>query len=136
MKKKLKIAIIALLTIACFLFGSCISLGLPPRNNEVEPKDISKVSDGTYVGVGRVTPSFGTAAVFRKVTANVTVTGGRITAVTVVKPLAIAEPLAEMAERMISENSADVDVISGATWSSKALAKAVDAALMNQKIAK
>lgn len=136
MKKSLKIVIVALVALICFLFGSCISLGIPPRNNDVETKDISMVSDGTYVGVGRVTPPFGTAAVFRKVTANVTVAGGKILAVTVVKPLAIAEPLAEMAERMISENSADVDVISGATWSSKALAKAVDAALTNQKIAK
>lgn len=136
MKKGPKIAIVAILTLACLMFGSCISLGIPPRNNEVEQRDISLVPDGTYIGVGRVTPPFGTAAVFRTITAKVTVFGGKLAAIEVVKPKAAAEPIADMTVRMIAANSAAVDVITGATWSSKALAKAVDNALEKRKSAK
>jgi uncharacterized protein with FMN-binding domain len=136
MKKGPKIAIISALALACLMFGSCISLGIPPRNNEVGPRDISLVPDGTYVGVGRVTPPFGTAAMFRTITAKVTVTGGKLAAIEVVRPKSVAEPLAGLPARMIAANSADVDVISGATWSSKALARAVDNALEKRKSAK
>jgi len=125
----LKVLLTALAGLLCFLLVSCVSLGIPPRDNVIEPVDLSVVSDGTYRGVGKVTPPFGTPAVFRKIRVTVTVSGGTIREVYIENGQAVRETMTETVRRILAENRPDVDAQTGATWSGRALGIAVSRAL-------
>jgi uncharacterized protein with FMN-binding domain len=85
----------------------------------LSPLDLANVVDGMYEGTAtilHVAPKL-----------HVMVTSGRITAIIVVSP--IYGDVSELAARVIKAQSLDVDGISGATISTKAVLKAIDNAL-------
>jgi uncharacterized protein with FMN-binding domain len=85
----------------------------------LSPLDLANVADGTYEGsatILHVAPKL-----------HVTVTSGRITAITVLSP--IYGDVTGLTARVVKAQSLDVDGISGATISTKAVLKAIDNAL-------
>lgn len=86
---------------------------------EIDPKD---VSDGTYVG------SYDAGII--SATAAVTVRDGKITDIELLEHKYDRGGLAEaIVDEILNEQSLDVDVVSGATNSSKTILKAVENAL-------
>jgi uncharacterized protein with FMN-binding domain len=84
--------------------------------------DISKVRDGVYRGKCNLFPL--TAAV------RVKVEGGRVTSIDVLKSMHGKGYGAEaLAQRVVEAQTLDVDAVSGASGSSKAMRKAIEDAL-------
>ena len=82
------------------------------------------IPDGVYVGTGK--------GFMGKLEAEVTVAGGKITAVKVIKHVdtpEIANPAIEKLSAKVVEEQKLVDVVSGATYTSKGFLEAVEAAL-------
>ncbi|MTI95590.1 MAG: FMN-binding protein [Firmicutes bacterium] len=92
---------------------------------ELEDVDIEALASGRYIGTAS---SFG-----GDLTVEVAVAGGKITDITVLSHTDtedIAEPaFEEVIERMLNEQSLEVDLVSGATISAEALLLAVENAL-------
>jgi uncharacterized protein with FMN-binding domain len=88
----------------------------------LSPLNLANTADGIYEGSATIlhlAPKL-----------QVTVTMGRITAITVVSP--IYGDVSGLTARVIKAQSLDVDAIAGATVSTKAVLKAVDNALAAQ----
>jgi uncharacterized protein with FMN-binding domain len=117
MKKILFIAVIL-----AVVLGGCSSTF---KSLQPTLPDMSGISDGTYRGQYSVS---GTPV---KVTLEVVIQNRRITAINLVRH--IRSPIGKKAETItddiISHQSLDVDVVSGATASSKAILMAVEDAL-------
>ncbi|MFZ2412780.1 MAG: FMN-binding protein [Candidatus Cryosericum sp.] len=88
----------------------------------VSPLDLRNVADGVYEGSAKV------LHVAPKL--QVTVAAGRITNITFMT--LVAGDVTGLTARIIKAQSLDVDAISGATVSTKAVLKAIDNALMTQ----
>jgi len=88
----------------------------------LSPLNLANVADGVYDGSARI------LHVAPKL--QVTVAGGKITAIAVVSP--VAGDVNGLTARVIEAQSLNVDAISGATVSTKAVLKAIDNALMQQ----
>lgn len=86
------------------------------------PLDLANVADGVYDGSARI------LHVAPKL--RVTVAAERITAITIVTP--VAGDVSGLAARVVKAQSLDVDGITGATISTKAVLKAIDNALTIQ----
>src|SRR5664280_1059568 len=84
------------------------------------PLNLANVTDGVYDGSARV------LHVAPKL--QVTVTGGKITTIAVVSP--VAGDVNGLTARVIEAQSLNVDAISGATISTKTVLKAIDNALV------
>lgn len=95
-----------------YLNRTAARVTLPPLN-------LANVADGVYEGSARI------LHVAPKL--QVTVTAGRITNITFVT--LVAGDVTGLAARVIKAQSLDVDAISGATVSTKAVLKAIDNAL-------
>ncbi|HNY22269.1 MAG TPA: FMN-binding protein [Treponemataceae bacterium] len=93
------------------------------------PQARGEIQDGVYLGVGRSRPPFGTMAVFKKVEVEVSVAGGKIVGVRLVKPQALIEKLAPLDGLVVANGGSEIDGVSGATWSSAAYRAAVNDAL-------
>lgn len=93
------------------------------RNMEIEDVDVSKIPDGTYVG------KYGYSGLVY--TAQLEVVNGRIEWIRIKEnePSPRSDWVTELPERVIEANSTRVDVVSGATTSSKAVLKAIELAL-------
>lgn len=93
------------------------------RNLEIEDVDVSKIPDGTYVG------KYGYSGMVY--TAKLEIEDGRIEWIRIDenKPSPRSDWAEEIPERVIEANSTQVDVVSGATTSSKAVLKAIELAL-------
>ena len=86
-----------------------------------EPK-LSSLSDGTYKGSYTAFPV--------SVTVEVTVSDHQITAIKILKhDNGKGKPAEVIVDEVIEKQSLDVDVISGATYSSKVILKAIENAL-------
>ncbi|HAE22790.1 MAG TPA: hypothetical protein DCG47_10770 [Spirochaetaceae bacterium] len=87
--------------------------------------------DGEYRGSYTIALPAGAFAAFRHVEVDVRVASGSITAIELVEPevMRSAEFFRELPSRIIAEQSLDVDAVSGVTFTSKALIKAVQDAL-------
>jgi len=87
--------------------------------------------DGEYRGSYTIALPAGAFAAFRHVEVDVSVASGSITAIELVEPQVMqsAEFFRELPARIIAAQSLDVDVVSGVTFTSKALIKAVQDAL-------
>lgn len=96
-----------------------------------EIPDLSGVADGTYEGDYRIDPPRGATAVFKHVAVAVTVSSHALQGIEIIDPRALGddEDFATYAARVVTAGSLDVDGVSGATYSSKAFAKAVELAL-------
>lgn len=123
MKLLLKI-VLAVFVLFILVFGGglfYLSRGLEAGEAlEINSADLSAVSDGTYNGVykgGRWTNEV-----------RVTVKEHRITGVEVVKDVLFpkTEVTAELMERVLEQQSLDIDVVSGSTVTCKAYLKSID----------
>lgn len=84
--------------------------------------DITKIPDGTYGGSYEAFPV--------SVKVSVTVTGGKITDIELTEHVnGRGKPAEAITDRVIGAQSLDVDIISGATHSSKVILKAIEDAL-------
>jgi fumarate reductase flavoprotein subunit len=89
--------------------------------------------DGEYRGSYTIALPAGSFAAFRHVAVDVCVASGSITTIELVEPeiLRSAEFFHELPARIVAGQSLDVDAVSGVTFTSKALMKAVQNALEN-----
>jgi len=88
--------------------------------------DFSKVPDGTYRGTGE--------GLFGPITVDVVVASGKVTAVNVVShtdtPDISAPAISAVPKSIVSSQKADVDTVSGATFTSQGIIEAVKNALV------
>ncbi len=92
----------------------------------IENVDLTEISDGTYLGNHKVFPI--------SVKVEVTVINHEITNIEIIKHSNGQGDKAEViSDRVIDAQSLEVDVVSGATYSSKVILKAIEDALNNGK---
>ena len=127
MKKGLKKFLIVT-AILFVLIGLTLAVALPglkeATNLDIEAVDLTQIPDGTYTGsYDRYRWS---------TTVEVTILDHRITAIQSVKIQDGRDSLTEdLKEKVLSEQTVDVDAVSGATASSNAYLKAIENALKN-----
>lgn len=127
MKKGLKIFLIVI-AILFVLIGLTLAAALPGLTEvtdlDIESVDLTQIPDGTYTG------SYDS---FRwSTTVKVTILDHRITDIQPVKIQDGRDSLNEdLKEKVLSEQTVDVDAVSGATASSNAYLKAIENALKN-----
>ena len=109
--------------LAIVVLISCNSTSL--REIRASLPDMEGKNDGVYRGIYDLS---GTPV---KVTLDVTVQDQNITAVNIIKHICspIGKKAEKIVERIIEQQSLDVDVVSGATGSSMAILKAIENAL-------
>jgi len=119
MKKIILLILFSLLIICCSTAYKNITAQLP---------DLANLDDGVYRGVYDLS---GTPVA---VTLDVSVRNNKITDVKIIKH--VCSPIGKKAEviteQIIKRQSLEIDVISGATGSSKAILKAVETALKQE----
>lgn len=99
-----------------------ITACVAPKDVKLHTPDLQKVADGKYEGSYQVFPV--------DVTARVTVKAHRIVSVELLKHFNGQGNAAEaITNRIIEAQTPEIDVISGATYSSKTILKAVETAL-------
>jgi uncharacterized protein with FMN-binding domain len=112
----------ALLVCVVIALSSCVNLS----SIVVTMPDLTAIEDGSYTGQYTVGP------VFAKV--SVGVAAGRITSFTILEHRTGKGQAAEvLASRVVEKQTLDLDAVSGATYSSKAILKAGQAALEGGK---
>jgi uncharacterized protein with FMN-binding domain len=109
--------------LAVMVLISCNSTSL--REIRASLPDMEGKNDGVYRG------SYDLSGTPVKVTVDVTVQNQNITAVNIIKHICspIGKKAKKITERIIEQQSLDVDVVSGATGSSMAIMKAIENAL-------
>ena len=114
----LSFAFVVLFVVVFIIAAACVNLDAIVITNP----DLQKVADGTYEGNSKVGPV--------KVTLNVEVKNRTMTSIEIVRHFNGRGKKAEAIIPLILEKqSLEVDVVSGATGSSKAILKAVEDAL-------
>jgi uncharacterized protein with FMN-binding domain len=117
------------LFLSLFLLPACASLYKDVRDMHIKRVDLANIKDGTYMGAYK----FGLGKGFTY-TVLTRVKNGKIENITMLKNQ--NSRYAKMAEgvlkRIIRRQSPDVDTISGATTTSKAIMKAVENSLVIQ----
>lgn len=127
MKKKRRAFIIILIIIVIVLVGSGGKIYLESNlknvaNAEITQMDLSKTKDGIYSGSYNVFPIM--------VEVKVTINNHAITKIELVKHVnGQGKPAEVITEKVIETQSLQVDVASGATYSSKVILKAIENAL-------
>ena len=129
MKKKYKVLIIILaIVIVLFAAGLVvfqnINKNLESLNSvTLSDADLSKVPDGVYFGSYSVFPV--------SVEVEVTVNSHQLTQIDLIKhDNGQGKPAEILTEQVIKEQSVNIDAVSGATYSSKVILKAIENALM------
>jgi uncharacterized protein with FMN-binding domain len=121
---KIILGIICLLVLIIFGTGFYMTRGLNPgKNMVINSIDASQLKDGIYKGKyngGRWSNDV-----------NVTLKDKKITRITIVKKVVFekTEVSSELINKVINEQDTNVDVISGATVTSKAYLKSIENAL-------
>ncbi|MDR1948364.1 MAG: FMN-binding protein [Spirochaetaceae bacterium] len=117
MKYKKLLSILLLIGVVVCIMG-CVNLDKIVIGNP----DLNKKADGVYQGKSKAGPV--------RVTLDVTVKDGKITAIDIVRHFnGLGKKAETIIPRVIEAQSLAVDVVSGATASSKAILKAIDTAL-------
>lgn len=128
MKKILRVGLISIILLICIGFISYKVIENNLQNlltQEIESINMNKIDDGIYNG------KYGTFPV--SVELNVEVIDHQITNIEIIKhDNGQGKPAESIINSIIEHNSIDVDVISGASYSSKTILHAVSNAL-NQK---
>lgn len=120
------IGIVILVLIAAGIGGYAYIMSLRPEGLEFAVIDISAIPDGIYPGEARFTPV--------KVKLSVTVSGGSIASIDINEHVNGKGQAAEAIVGMVvSSQSLQVDTISGATWSSYTILKAIEDALLQEQ---
>ncbi|MGM0214720.1 FMN-binding protein [Enterococcus sp. AZ109] len=92
------------------------------KDTEIADIDVSEMADGTYTGEAAIKP------VIAKV--DVTVKDGKIAAVQILEhQTGLGKKAETLAAEIVEKQSLTVDAVSGATMSSRAIAKACENAL-------
>jgi uncharacterized protein with FMN-binding domain len=108
-----------------FLFVLGIAACVNLKDIVITTPDLSNISDGTYRGNSKVGPV--------RVTLDVTVKDRSITAINLIKHFnGLGKKAEAIVPKIIEAQSLAVDVVSGATGSSKAILKAVENALTGE----
>ena len=98
----------------------------------VRPQDpkLSSVSDGEYQAEYRIAVPPGVAVLHRRAKVRVVVADGGFTEITILSPdrLKKSDDFDSLAERVVETDSLAVDTVSGATYSSLAVLKAIEKA--------
>lgn len=112
---------VVVILIAAFVSFLCIGLGL--KDASIKNVDVSKLPDGTYSGKLKGS-RFGNAL-------KVTVSGGKIGDIEIVKNMAVVIPniSSKLFEEVKEKQSLQVDCVSQATVSCKAYLKSLENAL-------
>ena len=104
--------------LALVLIAACVNL----KDIVITSPDLHKVADGTYRGNSKVGPV--------RVTLDVTVKDQAMTAIEIIRHFnGLGKKAEAIVPTIIEAQSLEVDVVSGATGSSKAILKAVENAL-------
>jgi uncharacterized protein with FMN-binding domain len=115
MKQK---SLLFFLLVCLFIPAACVDLDAITINNP----DLTTVADGTYRGNSKVGPV--------RVALDVTIQNRAISSIQIIEHFNGRGKKAEtIVPRIVEAQSLDVDVVSGATGSSKAILKAVENAL-------
>jgi len=95
------------------------------KNLTAKMSDLTQIADGVYRG------NYDLSGTPVKVTLDVIIQNSKITKIEIVKHFCspIGKKAEKIIDRIIEKQSLDVDVVSGATGSSKAILKAVENAL-------
>lgn len=126
-KKKKVLLIIGIIIVIMIIVGSLAGSYLEANLNKladmkIADVDLSKIEDGTYIGTYKVFPV--------EAIVNVTVNNHIITKIDLVKHVTGQGQDAEVIpSKVIEIQSLKVDTISGATYSSKVILKAIENAL-------
>ena len=129
MKFKKVILIISIFVVIVFIVGAAVISNMEKNleeltSVEIENVDLSKVKDGTYAG------SYGAMPVTAKV--EVTVDNHEITGIKLVEHNNGKGKAAEVIIQKVTDaQSLDVGIVSGATYSSKVILKAIEIALIS-----
>jgi uncharacterized protein with FMN-binding domain len=131
MKKKLKwVGLIVLLIVVILGVAFTVLIKKSEENfkvlmaTSVQELDLTALSDGFYTGAYNVFPI--------DVIVTVEVSAQKIVDITIDKHVnGQGKPAEVIIDSVISEQSLDVDMISGATYSSKVIIKAIEKALVN-----
>ncbi len=119
---------ITLIVIALFLLGSCSAMSKmeATRSLRITTPDYSQLSDGTYRG------AYDGGMVVAEV--EVSLSGGKITSVDLrTHNHGRGGEAEKIVDDIVAAQSLDIDVVSGATISSKAILKATEHALRGGK---
>ena len=139
-KKKVKVWLIILIVLGVAALSGVIGfLADSPERQELQALtignvDFSKLQDGTYIG-----EYTGTKGDSRNATVEVTISGGKITRISILKgaidssgePVELADGMTmdDLFQKVMQSESLQVDAVSGATLTSKAHLKALENAL-------
>lgn len=123
MKRFLKIVLIVAVVLVAFVLVAQATYGPALKKAAAQvtiaPLNLTGVADGTYKG---------TAAIMHvRPEVSVTVAGGRITSIAITPP--VAAGIKGLFDRIVAAQSLDVDGITGATITTKAMLAAVSNAL-------
>ncbi len=119
--KKVLLSAVILLIVAVVVL-----MNIKPPKVSLESIDISALADGVYEG----SYTFGPV----KAVVEVTVSSGSISGIAIKEHRTGQGQKAEsIVESVISHQSLEVDEVSGATWSSRAILKAVESALIEAR---
>ena len=130
-KHKMSGWIIALIIVAVLGVGGVIGWSFlekehkEARNVDIEKVDFSTLKDGTYIGDYE-----GGMYKWRTNKVEVTVKSGKVTSIKLLSTAAEYDRTQEIYDRIINNQSLQVDTISGATLTCKALLKGVENALV------
>jgi uncharacterized protein with FMN-binding domain len=128
MGKKSKLFIIVAATSIILAGGRMALIEAGGHGAAGSPAGVARnLPDGRYETASRARVPFGKIAVFPHVALRVEIAGGRIAKIEMRSPSALAKDarFKAMGDRIIAEQSLDVDVVSGASYSSAAYLAAV-----------
>lgn len=126
-KKHIVLIAVGIVVIGCVITGFSVFLGIEASleelsNTKIANIDLGTIEDGDYTG------SYDAVAVMVKV--SVTIKNHRITRIDLIEHNnGKGQPAEIITQSIVDAQRLDVDVISGATLSSKAILKAVENAL-------
>lgn len=126
MKKGLLIVLGIIVIIAVIIFisynATMIKYKKEMNNIEISNIDLSKINDGTYIGSHKIFPI--------TVEVKIIVKDHRIESIELLKHInGQGKPAEVIIDRVIENQSLNVDTITGATGSSKVILKAIEKAL-------
>lgn len=115
------VAVILMVAVSKILPG-VVEKGFPAIRESTRSFDVGKAADGSYEGSSFVAPV--------SVKVRVRVEGGRIAGIELLKHFnGQGKPAEPIVSKVIEAQSLGVDVVAGATYSSLAILKAIEAAL-------